>query len=229
MATVSIIGLYNIDDTIFNNMVYPNGFTSANQQTTIDEILFECAELEILYPDPEVMQTAIQRWSEAELPSWQRMYDALMETYNPLWNVDATVTETLNRTSSGSGTNEEDGTKNNVIDRDVNDTLSGSGTDTLHTVPFNASAVYTARDKQTNENDSQDIITEDITNDDTTHNEGAWTDSREDEESRSVRRTGNIGVTASQQLIEMEIGLAKYNIIRTIVDSFKQRFCILVY
>ena len=41
---------------------------------------------------------------------------------------------------------------------------------------------------------------------------------------------GNIGVTTSQQMLTQEIDIAKIiNVIPMIVDSFKNRFCLLVY
>ena len=43
------------------------------------------------------------------------------------------------------------------------------------------------------------------------------------------RRTGNIGVTASQDLIKKERDIADFSIIDYITKSFKERFCILVY
>ena len=48
--------------------------------------------------------------------------------------------------------------------------------------------------------------------------------------SRTNKTTGNIGVTTSQQMLEQEIEVsAKLNVIKMIVESFKERFCILVY
>ena len=42
--------------------------------------------------------------------------------------------------------------------------------------------------------------------------------------------TGNIGVTTSQQMLEQEIEIsAKLNVMQMICDSFKERFCLLVY
>ena len=43
------------------------------------------------------------------------------------------------------------------------------------------------------------------------------------------RRTGNIGVTASQDLIQKQRSIAEFNIIDYIADSFKKRFCLMVY
>ena len=40
---------------------------------------------------------------------------------------------------------------------------------------------------------------------------------------------GNIGVTTKQQMIEAERDLVKFNIYDFIIDSFKARFCILLY
>ena len=42
-------------------------------------------------------------------------------------------------------------------------------------------------------------------------------------------RTGNIGVTASQDLIQKERDIAEFSIVEYITQSFKERFCILVY
>ena len=47
---------------------------------------------------------------------------------------------------------------------------------------------------------------------------------------RNNHTTGNIGVTTSQQMLEQEIEVsAKLNVIKMIVESFKERFCLLVY
>lgn len=54
-------------------------------------------------------------------------------------------------------------------------------------------------------------------------NNGKWT------EKRSIRRTGNIGVTSSQELVTREREVALFNIYKTIADSFKKRFCLMVY
>lgn len=41
--------------------------------------------------------------------------------------------------------------------------------------------------------------------------------------------TGNIGVTSSQELVQRERDLAKFSIYDYIIESFKCRFCVLVY
>ena len=45
----------------------------------------------------------------------------------------------------------------------------------------------------------------------------------------TIRRTGNIGVTASQDLIKKEREVADFSTIKFITKSFKERFCLLIY
>lgn len=52
-----------------------------------------------------------------------------------------------------------------------------------------------------------------------------WSDAAKE----TQRRTGNIGVTASQDLLQKERDIADFSIIRFITESFKKRFCIMVY
>ena len=40
---------------------------------------------------------------------------------------------------------------------------------------------------------------------------------------------GNIGVTTSQQMLQSEIDVARFNIVQQITDLFLQEFCIMIY
>ena len=46
---------------------------------------------------------------------------------------------------------------------------------------------------------------------------------------RVSRIWGNVGVTTSQQMVEEERRVSQFNISDYIIDSFKKRFCLLVY
>ena len=52
-----------------------------------------------------------------------------------------------------------------------------------------------------------------------------WSDAAKE----TQRRTGNIGVTATQDLLQKERDIADFSIIRFITESFKKRFCLMVY
>lgn len=51
----------------------------------------------------------------------------------------------------------------------------------------------------------------------------------DNDDTTDIRSYGNIGVTTTQQMIEQERETALFNIYDTIIQSFKYRFCVLVY
>ena len=73
---MSILGLYQYDNTVFDLMQFPEDFTQDQKDTVKYNILAECAELEFLYPNPVVMKNMIGIWSKKELPYWDRIYKA---------------------------------------------------------------------------------------------------------------------------------------------------------
>lgn len=170
---LSIMGLYEYDNTLFQGLHLPEGL---DQEAVINEILLQCAELEIVYPDIDIMKLAITTWSIANKYTWQKLYDTMVVEYNPIWNVDATV----------------------VIDRDT----SGHGNATDAVKGFNSNT-WAESDKT----DTDSWAVEDVTE----------------------TRTGNIGVTTTQQMLEQERKIADFNMISYIAQSFKQRFCLLIY
>lgn len=59
---------------------------------------------------------------------------------------------------------------------------------------------------------------------DLVNSSGASTDVK-----RTARMWGNIGVTTTQQMIEEERRVSEFNISDYIIDSFKRRFCLMIY
>ena len=225
--TLSINGLYLADDTIFDLMLLPEDMES-DRDTIVGNILIECSELEILYPDPAVIKQAIALWSAAEIPVWRRMNAAYTAEYDPLWNVDATITETGSSTDTKHGgedkTSEINNSVINTIDNDSNSTVSSIDSSTA----FNSGSL-TQRDSNTSTTTAGIDETSQQTTDGTQTDTSSWNETNTGSDTRSIRRTGNIGVTSSQQLVMQEIEVAKINVMRYIIDSFKKRFCILVY
>ena len=170
---LSIQGLYEYDNTLFQGLQLPTGL---NREAVINEILLQCAELEIVYPSIDIMKLAITTWSIANQYTWQKLYDTMIVEYNPIWNVDATVT--IDRNTSGSG--------------NATDAVKG----------FNSNTWAESDKTDTTSEAEEDVI---------------------------ERRTGNIGVTTTQQMLEQERKIADFNMISFIAQSFKQRFCLLIY
>lgn len=252
-ATISILGLWNNDHSIFDLMQLPDGFTEEDRETVTDSILIECAELEVLYAAPAVMKNCIGIWSRKELPMWQRIYNASLLEYNPIENYRRDETETIEddraeehsgtdtNTASGTDTNRASGTDSTT--GNSSSTTTDGGTDvTKNDVTGYDSNAMVPSNQQTIEHGMTQGVSENASNSTTYGRTDTVTHGRIDsyqhgekiEHSGGTTRTvlafGNIGTTTSQTMLEAEINIAKViNVIPLIVDSFKNRFCLLVY
>lgn len=97
-ATMTVLGLYNYNDTLFNSMQLPDGVDPDN---VVSNLLLELAELEVIYPSWITMQRAISDWSKARVSSWERMLQALNSDYDPIENYDRREDWTDGANSSG--------------------------------------------------------------------------------------------------------------------------------
>lgn len=208
VATLSILGLYNYQPSIFDALTIP---TSVDRQTLIDNIIMEGAELEMLYPNPDILSGLIGAWSRARLSAWERMIAALDAEYSPIENTDRTetVTENYTRNLTESG------------ERSSNSNSSGSGSNTLSI-------------KKSSYNTGLALTEEDVTDSsDSSENTQSANDSRmmggSDERSIERRTHGNIGVTTNQEMIDAELKLRRYDIYNIITNEFLDKFCIGVY
>lgn len=102
-STISILGLYNADPSLFDDMKLPKAI---DRETVINGILMKCSELEVLYPDPDYMKNALRIWSAYRVTVWQSLYETTQYDYNPIWNKDGTITETESRDTSSNATGE---------------------------------------------------------------------------------------------------------------------------
>lgn len=245
-AMLSIIGLYNWDDSIFNLLHLPDGVDA--EQVKLN-ILFECGSLSMLYPDWDFVYHAIDYWSKKELPTWERVYQLTQLEYNPIENYDRfedemeaeNTAENRLRSTQESRTNSstseatrmsEDhaGTKQTSVDQNnsVNQ-VAGFNTNDLATQSGTSGNTQssTSSDGDSLHNDSEKHT--DSGNDSTTGNESNQADLNRNR-TRSSRIHGNIGVSTPADMMEKELSIyPKINIVDYIVNSFKRRFCVLVY
>lgn len=92
-ATISVMGIYNYDKSIFNYAHYPEGIDSDKLNTYL---MMETAEMECLYPDPNTLKWAIGVWCDKNNSKWERIYQTVNYTYNPFENYDMTEEYTRN-------------------------------------------------------------------------------------------------------------------------------------
>ena len=116
MTTLSPLGLYRWDDTIFDLMQIPSAL---DKPTLIDNLLTETAELEVLYPNPVVFKNLVAVWSAKQIDIWNRLYATTQYEYNPIENYNRYETGS----EDGSGRTTHSGTDTTA------DTTTYGGTD----------------------------------------------------------------------------------------------------
>lgn len=199
-----------MDPTILDGMTIPEGL---DLDTLKNNIILECAELEILYSAPSFFRWAVDAWSLKESPTWEKMYNALQIEYNPLENYDRIEdwTETGKQDTNKTVKNKTSVSGSNTDKGDVRHFVTGYNSN---------SEVLQSRDNNDNTNTNKSDATGD----------GAETETASRNDTRKGRIHGNIGVTTSQQMLKAEFDLApEINMYNIITDSFKKRFCLLIY
>lgn len=127
-AWISVLGLYNYDNTVFDEFVIPE---QLDKETLVEEIMARFAELEVVYPNPDSFKRILKFWSNSRLKVWQHLYDTTVYKYNPLNNHNmesiGKVTGNVEYESKDdyiSNTTEDNG-KNRTENTHYSDNLSG--------------------------------------------------------------------------------------------------------
>lgn len=204
-ASLSILGLYEWNEGIFDNLELPEGL---DRDVVIPEIVTECADFCLLYPDYDFMKILIGVWSKKEKRVWEDLLRSETFDYNPIENYDRyeQITREVEGESTASGTNSStsSGTRNS--------TITGA---------------------QTSYNDMTFANTGQTISGDTTNGTDSGTSSNESNsngsETVNAHLHGNIGVTTAQQMIAGFREISDFCTVDFIVQSFKDHFCIQVY
>ena len=206
-AKISVMGLYTWDNELFSLMAIPEGLTL---ETFVDNVLTETAELEVLYPNPEVMKVLIGTWSAKMIDRWNELYKTTKYEYNPIENYNRMETGSRDTTgdSKDSGSDQFTGNRTGKSDSYI------AGFDSVPS-GNNDGLVKQSRDEDT-----------DNSNNTTTY--GKKTDQTENTKYENHAH-GNIGVTTTQKLIREQREVADFNIYAIIIRDFIDRFCIEVY
>lgn len=188
-------------------MVIPDGLDIDILKSSI---LSEYAELEVLYPNPEVMKVLIGSWSAKLLPVWKHLYETTQYEYNPIENYNRTDEGRIDRANTRIHSGTDTSTHNN--NGQIDDYTAG-----FDSVPSGSSDGLVKQGKTISSNNGSNSMNhgEHITDNgnDTTH----------------LTSKGNIGVTTTQKMIREEREIAEFNIYDRIVKDFCNRFCIEVY
>lgn len=200
--TLTLIGLYQYNDELFELLNVPEGIDKA---TLVDNILLRSGSFEVVYPDYEFMKYSIGAWSRKWQPTFNRWVEALSIEYSPLENYDRFEHWTDNKDATTTG--EASGTTSGT----TNSTTTGKVS------AYDAGDTFTNKDQTIidGEDSGSSSSNSEITVDDNNEHDG--------------RIHGNIGVTTSQQMLLAELDLGYWNIYEKITDLFLTEFVLPVY
>ena len=195
-CTMTLIGLKNFmeyyEKDLFEKLTLPEDI---DKETAINNILLECGDKELLYPDGEFMIDAIGMWST----KWQRTFtkwiNVLGIEYNPLENYDRQEAWSDSTSTSESSSAEASD--------------SATGSQTADVSAFNVSD-YSPDSKALSEN--------------TASTTSQASGSRFEDSGHRGRVHGNIGVTTSQQMLLAELDVDRFNIYDEIALIFMREF-----
>lgn len=203
--------------SIFDLLELPEGI---DKDTVTDNIILEGGDFEVLYADPYMFRMAVGTWARKHLRTFEKWINALNIEYNPLENYDRkedwTDSGTKNSKTTGSGTNGETNSGS----------VGNSGTNTVETtVSAFDSGSYQPSDKTTETpattTTSSNTLSGSFSNSEELH-EG-------DKQIHDGRIHGNIGVTTSQQMLQSELDIARFNLVQQITDLFLTEFTLMIY
>ena len=243
-SKITLIGLENYlnpQRSVFDNMVLPEGI---EKDVLIGSIVLRCQEFELLYSDPEFMIDAVNIWSRKNYWTFDKWVKALSIDYDPLYNYDRTeeYTDThsgkFGKTGSGTSLGSSDYTRTDNLSQSDDHTRTDNLSSTLtHSEKaFNDTTMVASSQDGTSDTGTQRMAGT-LTNSGTQRNAGSEAGSISNNENgtddytntHKARLFGNIGVTTSQQMLQSEFDIARWNMYEHIADLFCQEFCIMVY
>ena len=235
-AKITLIGIENYlnpDHSVFETMQLPEGI---DKDTLIGAIILRCQEFELLYSDPDFLISAVNVWSRKNYRTFDKWVKALDIEYDPLYNYDRT--EEYTDTHEGKFANQSNGNGINGNTRTDNLTMTNNLADTNDVTTTHSEKAY---NDTSYVGTTQDVVDQDeshtgtVTNtgtvsDNATFNNNSTANGTDDYKNiHKARLFGNIGVTTSQQMLQSELDIARWNMYEHIADLFAQEFCIMVY
>lgn len=199
---ITLMNMYDADPTLLDQLALPS---EIDRDDFIGRLMIDIGEQEVCITNPRIMKMGIGVWSRGRLPIWEKLIHVQDLEYNPIWNVDGTVTHT------GSRSDERQYDRDRTEDTSTDETTTGY-------ISADNSELW-SNDTKT-ETGREESVSEKIGDTESSSGNDQW----------SERRTGNIGVTTTQKMLNEEVEFwSAYDIIRYIINDFAKEFCLLVY
>jgi len=208
---LSLLGLYEADQTIFDDFVLPSGIDKTTAQ---NKILADTAELEILFANPVTLRSLIGIWSATNAYRWKTLYDTTTITYDPRTTYTRSESWTDNSTDTGGTTDVSAGSSS------ASATSNSSGTSLEQVAGFDGASLAD-RSKTTNNDNANNSSTAQSSSNKTSNRDL----------SHQGSRNGNVTEQNlnTQDLIEKQRKVGNFGIYDIIVRDFIHYFCLEVY
>lgn len=217
-TTVTLKGIesyYNEHDgaSIFDEINLPEGI---DKDILVPTIIMRAYDFPVLIINPQSINDQTKIWFDSHYDEFEHWIDALNIEYDPLYNYDRDEKEDIARSGSKSGSNSgsSSGSSQNIT--------TTSSTDTTSKSAFNSSSF---------ENYEKDVVSGSGSNTGSTsetHN-GQESESNSGEEHRRLIVKGNIGTMTTQDMLQQELDVRKFNIYETIANMYCLEFCVPIY
>lgn len=183
------------DGDLFDDITLPSGM---DKTTVVNQIMLDNGLLEVVYPEHDLLKGLIKAHFLARQLDYQRLWDAVSQTYNPLYNLDRknTLTERTERTENTTG----------------NTTTNANQSTEQKVSAFDSSTYQPSEQMSGNTTDNTDAITD---------TQG------EDVHTLESHEEGSIGVITPQDMLRREFNIRKdWNIYKFISMDFRDNFMI---
>lgn len=183
------------DEDLFDDITLPTGM---DKTTVVNQIMLDNGLLEVLYPEHDLLKGLIKAHFLARQLDYQRLWDAVSQTYNPLYNLDRknTLTEKTERTENTTG----------------NTTSNATQSTEQKVSAFDSSTYQPSEQMSGNTSDTTDA---------TTDSQG------QDVHTLESHEEGSIGVITPQDMLRREFDIRRdWNIYKFISMDFRENFMI---
>lgn len=233
MAKITLVGMYNFDNSLFDGLVLPEGI---NKEEFVAALLLRDGEFEVLYPDFTFLKGAIGIWSAKWRHTFEKWLIGQNADWNPIENYDRyediddtkgrDLTHTMTEYQTNSETSSASGTASGT------DTNNTSGTNEALKSAYDSDGYQPDAKTVAGANTSATSSSNTTSNGSSTNNmNGSSTDV--DKETETNKHTahihGNIGVTTSAAMLGEFYEISKWNLYDHMADLFKTELLIPIY
>lgn len=214
------------DGGVFKNVTLTD---KLNLTTCIDTIIEKWGTCDLIISDPRIVVRRTQLFFLKNYDNFDKMAEALLSEYNPIENYDRYEDTTENRDTEENGEYQSEtsssASSTGSTSSESGETIGEVTTD--HTLSAMNVSTYQPSNQDTTTQHTNSSTTEGGASEESSANgseSGGNSKTTDDDFTRESHIHGNIGVTTSQQMIESEIELRKFNIYDYIADLYAGEF-----